>query len=271
MSVSRLSTLAARTVTAIGITAMLGVAATGIAHTQSAASGSAQQVAALQQQLTALDRRVKELEKSASGASGSDDTTAEGRIKALEAKVRSLQSAVEARGPGADLAGQLAGKRVTAPFTVVDRAGKVLMKITEDGDGLSRGAYMYDGAEKVVAYIGGDTKGGRVYATRAGALPMAMIHGVGTPSLLLRGAAGTLAASIDDSAVTFFSDGGNALASFGTKNRAKGYLELNDGNGTKMVEAGMLDSRKGYVMATPYRASVGPNGNPSVLMGGAGR
>jgi hypothetical protein len=50
-----------------------------------------------------------------------------------------------------------------------------------------------------------------------------------------------------------------------------GYLELNDASGAKMVEAGMLPSRKGYVLASPARSSVGPNGNPSVLMGGAGR
>ena len=271
MSVSRISTIAARATRAIGSFAMLSVAAAGIVHTQSAGSGGAQQVAALQQQLTALDRRVKELEKSASGASGSDDTTAEGRIKALEAKVRSLESAVEARGPGTDLAGQLAGKRVTAPFTVVDRAGKVLMKITEAGDGLSRGAYMFDGAEKIVAYIGGDATGGRVYVTRAGALPRAMIYADDKTGLALRAATGKPGTVIDESALTFLSDAGVALSSFGTKDRAKGYLELNDGNGTKMVEAGMLDSRKGYVMATPYRASVSPNGNPSVLMGGAGR
>jgi hypothetical protein len=38
-----------------------------------------------------------------------------------------------------------------------------------------------------------------------------------------------------------------------------------------MVEAGGLDDHKGYVLTTPYRASVDPRGNPSVLMGGAGR
>jgi hypothetical protein len=59
-------------------------------------------------------------------------------------------------------------------------------------------------------------------------------------------------------------------AFFGTK-ALKGYLELNDESGTKMVEAGSLKDNKGYVLTTPYRASVSPNGNPSVLMGGAGR
>jgi hypothetical protein len=53
--------------------------------------------------------------------------------------------------------------------------------------------------------------------------------------------------------------------------KMRGYMELADESGNKMVEAGSLDDHKGYVLASPYRSSVGPNGNPSVLMGGAGR
>jgi hypothetical protein len=55
---------------------------------------------------------------------------------------------------------------------------------------------------------------------------------------------------------------------FGTRNKSKGYMELNDSNGSKMVEAGMLDTHKGYVLASPYSPSVEPHGDPSVLKGG---
>ena len=48
-------------------------------------------------------------------------------------------------------------------------------------------------------------------------------------------------------------------------------MELNDSSGSKMVEAGMLNAGVGYVMANPSRSSVSPSGNPSELMGGAGR
>ena len=82
---------------------------------------------------------------------------------------------------------------------------------------------------------------------------------------------GKQAVHMDRSSLVFYSDGGNPLSLFGTKERGKGYMELNDSTGTKMVEAGMLNSKVGYVLATPYRSSVGANGNPSVLMGGAGR
>jgi hypothetical protein len=48
-------------------------------------------------------------------------------------------------------------------------------------------------------------------------------------------------------------------------------MELNNSDGSKMVEAGMLNAGVGYVMTNPARSSVSPSGNPSVLMGGAGR
>ena len=82
---------------------------------------------------------------------------------------------------------------------------------------------------------------------------------------------GKQAVQIDKSSIVFYSDGGSPLSLFGTKERGKGYMELNDSGGSKMVEAGMMKSGVGYVLATPYRSSVGINGNPSVLMGGAGR
>ena len=84
-------------------------------------------------------------------------------------------------------------------------------------------------------------------------------------------ASGKQAVQIDKSFLVFYSEGGSPLSLFGTKDRGKGYMELNNSGGLKMVEAGMLNEGKGYVLATPYRSSVGINGNPSVLMGGAGR
>ncbi|HXS77258.1 MAG TPA: FlxA-like family protein [Terracidiphilus sp.] len=82
---------------------------------------------------------------------------------------------------------------------------------------------------------------------------------------------GKQAVQIDKSSIVFYADSGSPLSLFGTKERGKGYMELNDSGGMKMVEAGMLNSRVGYVLATPYRSSVDAKGNPSVLMGGAGR
>lgn len=269
MADTRLSTMA-RAAGAVGCTLILSLAATTIASTQ-ARSGAEQQIAALQQQLAALDRRVKELEKSASGASGPDDPGPANRIKKLEDQVRKLEAAEQAHGTTAPGAPEQSSVRVTAPFTVMDRAGKLLMRVTEAGDGFSRGAYFYDQNEKIVAHIGGGAEGGRVYATKNGMLPQALLAAEGGAGLYLRSSGQKKAVSLVPDSIAFFGDGGGALSVFGTKDRLKGYMELNDGSGSKMVEAGMLNSHVGYVLANPSRSSVGINGNPSVLMGGAGR
>ncbi len=257
-----------RAAAAVGCTLVLALAATTIASTQ-ARSGGDPQITALQQQLAALDRRVKELEKTASGASGPDDPSPINRIKTLEGQVRKLEAAEHGTAAPAGNPEQHA-VRVTAPFTVVDSAGKVLLRVTEQGNGFSRGAYLYDQGEKVVGYIGGDADGGRVYATKNGQLPQAMIAATDGPLVYLRGTQ-KAAMKIDPVFMVFYGDSGSPLSVFGTRDRLKGYMELNDGGGSKMVEAGMLNSRVGYVMTNPSRSSVGINGNPSVLMGGAGR
>jgi hypothetical protein len=70
-------------------------------------------------------------------------------------------------------------------------------------------------------------------------------------------------------AISFLGTSGSTIALFGSKgDRAKGYLEINDGAGSKMVEAGSLDSHKGYVLASPYKTSTAVTGDPSVLKGG---
>ena len=260
----------ARATAAVGCTLVLALAATTIANTQ-AKSGADQQIAALQQQLTALDRRVKELEKTASNASGPDDPGPVNRIKNLEDQVRRLEAEQQAHGAKPAGSPEQSAVRLTAPFTVVDSAGKLLMRVTDQGNGFSRGTYLYDGNEKIVGYIGGDTSGGRVYATKNGLLPQAMIAATDTPEVYLRGPQQKAGMTIDPVSMAFYGDSGSPLSVFGTKDRLKGYMELNDGSGSKMVEAGMLNSHVGYVMANPSRSSVGVTGNPSVLMGGAGR
>ena len=44
--------------------------------------------------------------------------------------------------------------------------------------------------------------------------------------------------------------------------KGRGYFELNDGAGVKMVEAGSLDVGKGYVLVQPSRVNFDPAGNP---------
>jgi hypothetical protein len=268
---SRLSTSVARSTVAIGCAVMFAFLSTRIANTQGA-SGAEQQISALRQQLSALDHRVKELEKAAVNVDSEkpDGATLDSRIAQLEARVRSLQSEVSAGvGSGAK---QEAPTQIIAPFTVVDSAGKPLMRVTEEGHGFSRGIYMYDRNTSIAAHIGAQADGsGRIYVTKNGELPMALMAAQSEGGIFQLSAGAKKSVVIDKSYIVFYTDGGSPLSLFGTKNRGKGYMELNNSDGSKMVEAGMLNAGVGYVMTNPSRSSVSPSGNPSVLMGGAGR
>ena len=73
-----------------------------------------------------------------------------------------------------------APRRSFAPFIVVDHAGKELARITEGGEpssnglSLSRGLYVLDGRGQVASHLGAMADGGgRIYAARNGATPVA--------------------------------------------------------------------------------------------------
>jgi hypothetical protein len=273
---SRLLTSALRSRIAIGCAVVLALSlSTRLASTQGS-SGTEQQISALRQQLSALDRRVKDLERAAvpadqgqpEPATQGKPATLEGRIAQLEASVHTLQAQAKVAGNG----GTEGPGQIVAPFTVVDSAGKPLMRVTEEGHGFSRGIYMYNSNVSIAAHLGAAGDGsGRVYVTKNGELPMALMAVGSQGGIFQLSAGGKKSVVIDKSYMVFYTDGGSPLALFGTKDRGKGYMELNDSGGSKMVEAGMLKAGVGYVMTNPARSSVGINGNPSVLMGGAGR
>ncbi len=68
-------------------------------------------------------------------------------------------------------------------------------------------------------------------------------------------------------AVTAYNGTGAPIAMVGSKD-GKGYLELSDPSGTRMVEAGSTKDSKGYVLVTPWQVSTDMKGDPSVLKGG---
>jgi len=152
---------------------------------------------------------------------------------------------------------------------VVDGNGKPLLRVQEEGDGFSRGAYLFDSGGHSVAHIGATPSGGRVYVSTAGKPPAALMAAdyKGSPVIELSDS-GKAFMSMDKTAMTFYGQGGVPLAVFGSNNRAKGYLELDDGGGSRMVEAGSLDNHRGYVLASPWKPSTTPEGDPSVLKGG---
>jgi TolA-binding protein len=126
--------------------------------------------------------------------------------------------------------------------------------------------YAANGGEKGADLIMGlGTKGPGIQMNEAGELKFS----VQRDSLGFYGDGGSLRSRLQKESIAFYGDDGNsALSLLGAKNREKGFLQLSDSNGDAMVEAGVLDSHKGYVLASPYQASVDPHGDPSVLRGG---
>jgi hypothetical protein len=133
-------------------------------------------------------------------------------------------------------------KALTVPFSIENSKGDDVLRVFEGGVVVRGRLYVMTASGIVFAQLSSDaTSAGLSIASTVTVPTGGSLIGISTPALFL-----------------------------GTR-KLRGYLELNDESGTKMVEAGALDDHKGYVLATPYRASVGPSGNPSVLMGGAGR
>ncbi len=277
---ARLSTNAAHSTVAFACTVfVLALSSTTTASAQGA-SGTDQQLSALRQQLSALDRRVKELEKMAVNvdAGKPDVAPPEARIARLEAEVRSLQSEVTA---GAGRGGKQEPEQIIAPFVVVDRAGKPLMRVTEEGFGFSRGIYVYDSQTLIAGHLGVMQDGsGRVYVTRKGTLPV--VVAAATPdggSLAVTGPTGgsnsavKLSVGSSGGRVQVFPQAGGSTQAelkatpaggefdvYNKQGEAVGWLETTSGGNGKFtigragkiyVEAAVLQNGKGMIIAGP--------------------
>jgi hypothetical protein len=276
-----LSSNVGRSICAVGCVVLLSWLSASVVSTQGISAGAttakpsaAPDINALRQQVLALEQRLAKLEQGQLEQFKQDDAADEARAKKIEQRLAALESGKPesaATKPGAD---SHAANTVTAPFTVVDRAGKVLMRVTESAEGFSRGMYIYDTTVRAVAHVGvlGSNEGGRVYVTSVNSsVPNAlMAAGADGPTIWAKTDAGKLVANITKLGIFHYNAAEKAVAYLTSKDQ-KGILELTDANGTKMVEAGSLASGKGYVLVNPYHASVTPGGDPSVLMGGRGK
>jgi hypothetical protein len=258
-------------VLAFGVaTLSAGVGWYGIsAQAQGANPNPEQQLNSLRQQVAALERRVAEVEKLKGGAVLQESTAADARVKLLEQRLANLEKTMDSRSdPKAGPQEHQALVTFTAPFVVVDRAGKPLMRVQDADESFSRGIYVYDSNGNSVSHMGVLSGAGRVYVSRPGVLPEAMMAVTEKGPLFRLSAAGKSMVKIDKESLAYYTDSETAIAVFGSKARTKGYLELNDDGGNKMVEAGSLQDHKGYVLASPYETRGGVLGDPSVLKGG---
>jgi hypothetical protein len=234
------------------------------------------QIQMMQGQVQALVARVKSLEDQALLPSGSPEDAKQS--KAIEQRLESIeheQAKLDAKESahdeekGGSKSDRPEGLTVVAPFTVVDEGGKIIIRVAESGDGFSRGIYASDEAGHAVAHMGSTEHGGRFYAMSPESKKPELIMAVGSIGPVILGSqAGKDEFLLEKETLSFYDDSGKEqLSRFGTKNRTKGFLTLNE-NGQMMVEAGVLNDHKGYVLAAPEETSMDPHGDPSVLKGG---
>jgi hypothetical protein len=249
-----------------------------VAHPQSVSQSQNQamqsQIQMMQGQVQALVARVKSLEDQAQLASSPDDVkpskTLEQRLEALEREQTKLDAEESADHEAKAGKGPDRLTTVVAPFTVVDKEGKTVVRIAAKDSNSLGGIFVFDATGQAVAQVGMTRSGGllALMNSKSGAKEPDILLGVSSdgPKLQIQDG-GKKQFALDKESLAFYGDGDSVLSLFGTKKRVKGYLELNDTNGI-MVEAGVLDSHKGYVMANPWRPSPDVRGDPSVLKGG---
>ena len=163
---------------------------------------------------------------------------------------------------------------------MVDSAGKPLMRVTEEGNGFSRGIYVYDSKTSIAGHLGVMPDGsGRFYVTRKGVLPIVVAAATSDGgSLALAGPAGEKSAvklSVGSSGgkVQVFPQGGGSaqaelkgtpaggeLDIYNKQGEAVGWLEATSGGNGKFtigragkiyVEAAVLQNGKGMIIAGP--------------------
>ena len=183
-------------------------------------------------------------------------------LAAVKAAQAQLKAVGNAKADGARV--------VRAPFVVVDGDGQSLFRVEQgstsagrvvvgnpEGNHIVLGAGMTDDIG-VVLYFGGANRISMV----ANAKTSNVVASVGQAKAWMgaqgNGASGWFGLS---------SDQGKTLAQLWSR-KGGGYLELNNGSGSKMVEAGSLETAKGYVLVNPARVNNDPAGAQSVLLGG---
>jgi hypothetical protein len=170
---------------------------------------------------------------------------------------------------GVDI-GQLEGRPMA--LSVFGDNQKALVSLRTDQKGGSVEVMTATGTT-VGGLLASDTGGGLALTGPAGGKSAVSlsVSGYGGVVRVFPQGGGTAQAEFTTSAaggaITAYNGTGAPIAMVGSKD-GKGYFELNDPSGTKMVEAGSTKNSKGYVLVTPWQVSTDMKGDPSVLKGG---
>lgn len=161
--------------------------------------------------------------------------------------------------------------KVTAPFEVVDKQGRTIMRVQEPTSGTGRGMYLYNDQEHIVAGVGASPSGGGRVGVRdsTGGVDQYVAMGLSGsgPYINLTRDNGKLLAALDSDGLVFYNNNGLPAVSLGAgESGNKGVFKIADENGTAVVEAGSLQGGRGIVRVWPSRGQT-PLQIPQFLMG----
>lgn len=236
------------------------------------APSSEAEIKVLRQALSALEGRVHELEKKADDAKNDGDD--EAKEKKLDQRLDAIESAQRKFESEEEKTQQQGASHAKAPFVVYDKDDHPIFRIDVNSNNGARvtvgnpvgshavlvandenklaGMQLYSGSNPSTAQIElRADKASRIYVGSADDTMFAVMG----------------ARNDNSHGLSILTKTGTSLGFFGTKAVGKGYLELDDADGSVMVEAGMLNSHEGYVLTSPEQPSTTPQGDPSVLKG----
>lgn len=229
----------------------------------------------LRQQLSALEGRVHELEKKADDAKNDGDDDA--KEKKMNARLEAIEKAQQKLELEQEAKQQDGSGHARAPFVVYDKSDHPIFRVEVSDRGVARAVVGNPvGVRAVMFATDQEQKSGVLLITDQASNQNqgAMVAGKESSITLIStetNMSASLGGRADKTSGFSIQDGATPLTYLGSKTGKGGYMEINDAAGSKMVEAGALDVHKGYVLTHPFRSSVDPRGNPSVLMGGSGR
>jgi len=168
--------------------------------------------------------------------------------------------------------GEPARNRVTAPFEVVDRAGNVILRVTEgDADTGGRGAYLYRSGQPVIVL---GTTGPSLLLSNDGASPGVWlgIKDEGAGFLDVYRADGVAAelgpGSANNTALRIYGEAGKPLAAIGIDAAGNGAVRVGDSSGSQV--AGMAADSDGGGSIVAYHKSGQPAAALAIGDGGVG-
>ena len=162
--------------------------------------------------------------------------------------------------------------KVTAPFEVVDKQGRTIMRVQDSTSDTSRGVNIYNDQGRVAAHVGVliSSGGGRVMARNSGgdvSRYVQMSYPAEGPHFAMKGDNDKLLLLINSLGSVWYNNNEVPAVSLGAgESGNKGVLKVADENGTAVVEAGSLQGGRGVVRVYPSRGQT-PLQIPQFLLG----